>query len=66
MISATSRKHVYLSDLYINNKLSKYEKLTQPVVVDNKDRIFWIPGLLHGNINYNEIDKVKVINWIQK
>ena len=65
-MSATSKKHVSLSKLYINNKLSKYEKLTQPVVVDNNDRIFWIPGLLHGNINYNEKDKVKVINWIQK
>ena len=52
--------------LNINNKLSRYKKLTQPVVVDNNDRILWIPGLLHGDINYNENDKTKVINWIQR
>ena len=66
IISSTSKKHVSLSDLYINNKLSKYKKLIQPVIVDNNDRIFWIPGLLHGHINYNKNDKVKVINWMQR
>ena len=54
-----------LSDLYINNKLSKYDKLTQPVVVNANDRIFWVPGLLHGKINYNNKDKVRIINWVQ-
>lgn len=66
MVSATSQKHVSLSDLYINNKLSIYEKLTQPVVVDKNDIILWIPGLLHGNINYNDNHKIKVIHWIQR
>ena len=66
IISATSQKHVLLSDLYINNKLSKYDKLTQPVVVNASDRIFWIPGLLHGKIDYKNKDKIKIINWVQK
>ena len=66
MISATSQKHVSLSDLYINNKLSIYEKLIQPVVVDANDMIFWIPGILHGKINYENKDKSKLINWVQK
>ncbi len=66
MISATSKKHVSLSKLYINNKLSKYEKQTQPVVVDNNDRIFWIPGYLHGYINFNEKNNAKVIHWIKR
>ena len=66
MVSATSKKNLLLSDLYINNKLSKYEKLIQPVVVDDQDIIYWIPGLLHGEINYNKLEKVKVIHWTQK
>ena len=66
IISATSQKHVLLSDLYINNKLSKYEKLIQPVVVDSNDNILWIPGLLHGKVDfYNNYD-IKIIKWIKK
>ena len=66
MVSATSQKHVTISDLYINNKLSKYHKLIQPVVVDGNDMICWIPGLLHGNINFNNYYKVKIINWVKR
>jgi len=66
IISATSQKHVLLSDLYINNKLSKYEKLFQPVLVDDSDKIFWIPGIMHGKINYINKGIFKVINWIKK
>ena len=63
MLAATSQKHVLLSDLYINSKLSKYDKLTQPVVVDSNDMILWIPGLLHAKINFDKKDKVRIINW---
>ena len=64
--SATSKKHLLISDLFINNKLSKYNKLTQPLVVDKLDRIIWVPGLAHGNIK--ELSKhtnSKIIEWIQ-
>ena len=63
MLAATSQKHVLLSDLYINSKLSKYDKITQPVVVDSNDMILWIPSLLHGKINFDKKDKVRIINW---
>ncbi len=66
IISATSNKHVSLSDLYINNKLSKYEKLIQPVVVDGNGFIYWVPGIMHGKINYDYKDKFKAINWIKR
>ena len=64
--SATSKKHLLISDLFINNKLSKYNKLTQPLVVDKLDRIIWVPGLSHGNIK--ELSKhtnSKIIEWVQ-
>ena len=66
MISATSKQHILLSDLYINNKLSKYEKIIQPVVVDDSDKILWVPGLLHGLINYNINDQVEVLCWVKR
>jgi len=44
---------------------SKFEKLIQPVVVDEKDSILWIPNLMHGKINCNKNEKLKVINWVQ-
>ena len=67
IISATSKKHLLISDLYINNKLSRYNKLTQPLVVDKKDRIIWVPGLAHGFIEHSR-KKInsKVIEWIQE
>ena len=65
--SATSKKHLLISDLFINNKLSKYNKLTQPLIVDKLDRIIWVPGLAHGNIN--EMSKQinsRLIQWVQR
>ena len=60
MISATSNNHVKISNIFINNKLSKYEKMIQPIVVDKFDIILWVPGLLHGNIQYNANIYIKI------
>ena len=65
--SATSKKHLLISDLFINNKLSKYNKLTQPLVVDKSDRIIWVPGLAHGFLDHRTKPiNSKVIQWVQK
>ena len=64
--SATNKKHILLSDLFINNKLSSFDKLVQPIVVDKKDTIIWIPGLAHSNLEENiETNKLKVLEWHQ-
>ena len=63
ILSSTTHQHVAISDLYINNKLSKYEKYMQPVVVDNNDSILWIPSLMHGKFNYGYHGKEKIISW---
>ena len=65
--SATSKKHLLISDLFINNKLSKYNKLTQPLVVDKLDRIIWIPGLAHGYLEHGSKQiNSRLIQWVQK
>ena len=66
ILSSTLNKHVLISNLYVNSKLSRYEKIIQPVVVDENDNILWIPGLIHGKINFNENNNVRIINWIRK
>ena len=34
-----------ISDIFIDNKISKLERATYPVVVDSNDKILWIPKL---------------------
>ena len=64
MVSSTSGSNVLISDIFINNKLSKYDKLIQPLLVDNNDNILWIPGLMHGNINFQKKSEIKrIIEW---
>ena len=48
ILSATSNKHILISDLYINNKLSTLGKLMHPIIVNKADRIIWVPGMAHA------------------
>ena len=65
MLSATLKKHILISDLFINNKLSIFRKLIQPIIVDKMDHIIWVPGLAYAEIKQETISqKIKVIEWI--
>jgi len=65
MLSAALKKHILISDLFVNNKLSIFRKLIQPIIVDKMDQIVWIPGLAYAEIQQETIeDKIKVIEWI--
>ncbi len=48
ILTHSLKKSVKLSDLFINHKLSRLEKLKQPVVVDIEDKILWLPGIAHS------------------
>ena len=62
--SSTGNNHALISDLYINNKFSGYDKLVQPIVVDGTDKIIWIPGIAHAHLKYKLQDyKMKVLKW---
>ena len=67
VISATSGKHSLVSDIFINHKLSQYDKYIQPVIIDRNDRILWIPGLLHGALNNSEFKHENtLVTWLQQ
>ena len=66
IISAGSKKHILISDLFINNKLSIIGKLIHPIIVDRTDRILWVPNMAYGVLQNEPITpKMKVIEWIQ-
>ena len=62
--SATSNSHVLVSDLFINNKLSSFDKLVRPIVVDKQDKIVWIPGIAHSKLaEHYDTNKMKRLEW---
>ena len=65
ILTSTSAHHILLSNLFINNKISKLGKLIQPVVVDKMDNIVWVPGLAHAKLpRYFNCNHRKVVKWI--
>ena len=37
-----------------------------PIIVDKSDRIVWVPGMAHADLQEKPIkQKIKVIEWIQ-
>jgi tRNA(Ile)-lysidine synthase len=61
--SYNNGKSVKLSDLFVDNKLSYFDKQRQPVMTDNKNNILWVPRLIHSkiiDININENKKIKI------
>ena len=66
IVSSTTKKHTLVSDLFINMKLSSFEKLVQPILVDNKDQIVWIPGIAHSEFeNKYNANQMKVVEWVR-
>ena len=47
-----------LKDIFINEKIPKQERITYPILTDDKDNILWIPG-----IKKSEFDKSKTENY---
>lgn len=47
-----------IKDIYIDSKLTKEERNNQPILVDNKDNILWLPGL-----KKSKFDKAKNENY---
>ena len=51
-----------VSNLFINSKLDFVEKRIMPIVVNHSDKIIWIPGISHSQLD-NTKDCTK-ISWI--
>jgi len=57
-------KKVKVSNLFVNEKISNFQKNNYPIVTDMKDNIIWIPGIDHSrNIKLDE--NMVEIEWIQ-
>ena len=65
ILSSNSTRYILLSNLFINNKISRIDKLLQPVIVNKLDEIIWIPGLAHAKLlDKSLIYKRKLLEWI--
>ena len=64
ILSSNSSQHILLSNLFINNKISKIGKLIHPIVVNKLDKIIWVPGLAYAKLKNNSSKyKRKVLKW---
>ena len=52
-----------LKDIYIDSKLSKEERMSQPILVDSNDTILWIPGLKKSKFDKAKNENYDIILW---
>lgn len=52
-----------LKDIFINSKLSKEERSSQPIVVDKCGNIVWIPGLKKSKFDKSKNENYDIILW---
>jgi len=65
ILSANSTSHILLSNLFINNKISRIGKLIHPVVVNKLDDIVWVPGLAYAKLLDKSLPyRRKLIEWV--
>lgn len=57
----TSSKKI--KDIFINSKLSKEERDTQPIVVDRDENILWIPGIKKSKFDKTKNENYDIILW---
>lgn len=52
-----------IKDIFINSKLSKDEREKQPIVVDSKGEIVWLPGLKKSKFDKSKEGNYDIILW---
>ena len=52
-----------IKDIYINEKLTAKERITQPVVVDSNNQIIWLPGLKKSKFDKANSENYDIILW---
>ena len=63
MIVKNMKEPKKIKDIYINSKLSKEERDNQPIVVDSKDQIVWLPGLKKSKFDKENTENYDIILW---
>ena len=52
-----------VKDIFIDSKLSKEERNNQPIVIDSKGDIIWLPGLKKSNFDKAKEENYDIILW---
>ena len=52
-----------LKDIFIDLKIEKESRDTQPIVVDNEDTIIWLPGLKKSKFDKAKKENYDIILW---
>lgn len=52
-----------IKDIFINSKLSQEEREKQPIVVDSKGEIVWLPGLKKSKFDKAKNENYDIILW---
>ena len=52
-----------IKDIFINSKLSKEERESQPIVVDKEGNIVWLPGLKKSKFDKAKNENYDIILW---
>jgi tRNA(Ile)-lysidine synthase len=52
-----------IKDIFINSKLSKEERDSQPIVVDKAGNILWLPGLKKSKFDKAKNENYDIILW---
>ena len=52
-----------VKDIFINSKLSKEERDTQPIVVDKEGNIIWLPGIKKSKFDKAKNENYDIILW---
>ena len=58
LLRSTNKK---IKDIFINSKLSKEERETQPIVVDKEGNIIWLPGIKKSKFDKKSVDSYDII-----
>ena len=52
-----------IKDIFIDSKLTKEQRDNQPIVVDSKDTIIWLPGLKKSKFDKSKNENYDIILW---
>ena len=52
-----------IKDIFIDSKLSKSKRDNQPIVVDSKGTILWLPGLKKSKFDKAKNENYDIILW---
>ena len=63
MVVKNMNNYKKVKNIFIENKLSKEERETQPIVVDSRGEIIWLPGLKKSKFDKANKENYDIILW---